>query len=354
MAIRLETIPVEHAVDLHRLRAHPSIAAALGTPASRERWREYLRELDTAHVKLIGAYDEDVLLGAAELTIQSRVRQRHVGRLWLMVDPSCAGQGIGQTLLRAIVDAADSWWNLIRLEVDVPTDQRRAIEFFRKAGFELEATRRSEIRTDSGFADVAHLARIRAGVIRPSETRLAPKIPHRVPLEPDSELYVRSIRESDAPALHALHETDSVMEGTLFTPFQTERDWRRRLNPRDGTPTALVALLGEQLVGTLTLFEHESTRSRHAYGLGLAVAPASQGRGVGDALLSSALELADGWLGATRVFLEVYVDNHRAIALYRKHGFEHEGTARWSAFRRGSYIDAHLMGRVRPDAPRAL
>lgn len=56
------------------------------------------------------------------------------------------------------------------------------------------------------------------------------------------------------------------------------------------------------------------------------VAPPARGRGVGDALVRSAL----GWTreqGARRVALAVRRANGAAIALYRRHGFRDEG---WS------------------------
>jgi putative acetyltransferase len=73
-----------------------------------------------------------------------------------------------------------------------------------------------------------------------------------------------------------------------------------------------------------------------------------QGRGVGTKLLQAALDLADRWLALRRVQLTVYVDNEPALRLYRKHGFEVEGTLRQIAFRDGEYVDGFLMARLRP------
>ncbi|MGB3634406.1 MAG: GNAT family N-acetyltransferase [Rubrobacteraceae bacterium] len=47
-----------------------------------------------------------------------------------------------------------------------------------------------------------------------------------------------------------------------------------------------------------------------------------QGKGVGSALLEAALDLADNWLGVTRVRLQVYTDNKAGITLYERFGFE--------------------------------
>jgi L-phenylalanine/L-methionine N-acetyltransferase len=58
------------------------------------------------------------------------------------------------------------------------------------------------------------------------------------------------------------------------------------------------------------------------------------------------LDLTDNWLGLTRLDLRVFVDNGAAIALYRKFGFEVEGTHKWFALRGGEYADAHVMVRL--------
>ena len=72
-----------------------------------------------------------------------------------------------------------------------------------------------------------------------------------------------------------------------------------------------------------------------------------QGKGVGTALMEAVLDLADNWLNLTRVELTVYTDNAAGIALYKKFGFEIEGTHRRYAFRNGEYADAYSMARIR-------
>ncbi|MCL2409207.1 MAG: ribosomal protein S18-alanine N-acetyltransferase [Oscillospiraceae bacterium] len=56
--------------------------------------------------------------------------------------------------------------------------------------------------------------------------------------------------------------------------------------------------------------------------LNIAVSPSVRGRGVADALLTSALAHA---VGIEEIYLEVRVSNSAAISLYEKHGFRHLG-----------------------------
>ena len=59
----------------------------------------------------------------------------------------------------------------------------------------------------------------------------------------------------------------------------------------------------------------------------VAVAPRSQGRGLGRHLLEALTAEAER-RGCTQLFLEVRVDNHAAIALYQRSGFELQGRRR--------------------------
>jgi putative acetyltransferase len=75
-------------------------------------------------------------------------------------------------------------------------------------------------------------------------------------------------------------------------------------------------------------------------------------RGVGTRLMEALIDLADNWLGALRIELTVYCDNEPAMKLYRKFGFEIEGTHRAFALRDGQYTDSYAMARLHPRPPR--
>jgi putative acetyltransferase len=85
--------------------------------------------------------------------------------------------------------------------------------------------------------------------------------------------------------------------------------------------------------------------------IGISVAPAAQGQGVGSALMTALCDYADRWLGTLRIELNVYTDNEPAIALYRKFGFVIEGTSRGYALRDGQYVDSYTMARFHPNPP---
>ncbi len=81
---------------------------------------------------------------------------------------------------------------------------------------------------------------------------------------------------------------------------------------------------------------------RHSGVLGIGVVTAHRGRGIGRALLRSALQAARE-KGLTRIELTVRVDNERAKRLYESFGFEVEGLCRRHMLVDGKYHDSHLM-----------
>ena len=57
--------------------------------------------------------------------------------------------------------------------------------------------------------------------------------------------------------------------------------------------------------------------------------------------------MCDNWLRVDRIELTVFVDNEPAVAVYKKHGFEIEGTGKKYGLRNGEYVDAYFMARVK-------
>jgi len=160
---------------------------------------------------------------------------------------------------------------------------------------------------------------------------------------------IRRASVGDAEAIQATFATPKAIAGTLQLPFPSLERWRKWL--ADGAPDefVLVAEVAGKVVGNLGLHAaSKSPRRRHAGALGMSVRDDWQGRGVGTALMAAAIDLADNWLNYTRLELTVYTDNAAALALYRKFGFEIEGTLQNYAFRGGRFIDAYTMARCVP------
>jgi len=163
----------------------------------------------------------------------------------------------------------------------------------------------------------------------------------------NAAIHIERFSESHIEAVTALYNERAVTRQVLQMPFQSIDVWRQRLLAENERVLKLVALHQGQVIGHLGLENYSRIRRSHAGSVGMAVAVAWQGKGVGSRLWAAALDIADNWMNLHRVELSVYADNEAAIALYRKFGFETEGLFRDYAVRDGQWVDTLSMARLR-------
>jgi len=162
-------------------------------------------------------------------------------------------------------------------------------------------------------------------------------------------LTVRRAEVRDAEAMQATFSAPKAQAGTLQMPFPSMEVWRKRIADTTTGDYILVCEADGEVVGNCGLHATSSSpRRRHAGTVGMSVRDDWQGKGVGSALMAAAIDLADNWFAYRRLELTVYTDNAAALALYRKFGFEVEGTLRQYALRDGVLVDAYTMARLRP------
>jgi putative acetyltransferase len=169
-----------------------------------------------------------------------------------------------------------------------------------------------------------------------------------------SPVTVRRATTQDAAAYARIMGDPEVLPNLMQVPYTSEEIWRTRLadnNAPGKTDLSLAAERDGVVVGTAGLHPAPQIRRRHAALLGISVAREAQGQGVGTALMQALCDYADGWAHILRIELSVFADNERAVALYRRFGFEHEGTHRAYALRDGVYVDVFFMARLHPHPP---
>ena len=165
------------------------------------------------------------------------------------------------------------------------------------------------------------------------------------------EFIIRPFSLEDIVEVNAFRRMDGVMENTLalFSErIEASEAFFANANENDHIMVAEVEEDGEaRVVGVVGLHINSMLRQRHSGGIGIAVHPKYQGKGIGRAMMQKIIDLADNWLMLVRLELTVYTDNHRAIALYKSLGFEIEGTKKYAVIKNGKYVDEHMMGRYR-------
>jgi putative acetyltransferase len=167
-----------------------------------------------------------------------------------------------------------------------------------------------------------------------------------------AQIVVRHAEPGDSDGLHAIFTDPEVMNWLVEVPYLPAAHTRKQVEDAVSGRYMLVACGGGKIVGALGLGGYPAPRLRHVGRIGpIAVSRTAQGLGVGSALMRAAIDLADNWLNLVRLELMVFGSNEPAVALYRKHGFEIEGTARAFGFQAGRYVDVHTMARVRLSRP---
>lgn len=89
-------------------------------------------------------------------------RRQHVAAIGMGVHDQFTGRGFGRVLLAAMVEAADDWLDVKRLELTVYTDNDVAIGLYRKFGFEQEGLLKCFGYRAGEYVDAYAMGRIRA------------------------------------------------------------------------------------------------------------------------------------------------------------------------------------------------
>lgn len=101
------------------------------------------------------------LAGMVLLQIYPSLRRRHCAVMAITVRKDCQGQGIGKALMQKMLDFADTWLLLGRIELQVFANNEKAIALYEKMGFEKEGLMKRAVIQNGQYADEWMMARIK-------------------------------------------------------------------------------------------------------------------------------------------------------------------------------------------------
>jgi putative acetyltransferase len=108
----------------------------------------------------ICAVAEGKVIGTSALT-RLEGRRSHVGTIGMGIHDAWTGKGAGTALMTAMLDTADRWWGLRRVELTVYADNARAIGLYKRFGFVREGLHRDFALRDGALVDALAMARLR-------------------------------------------------------------------------------------------------------------------------------------------------------------------------------------------------
>jgi L-phenylalanine/L-methionine N-acetyltransferase len=106
--------------------------------------------IETATGRLVGVITLSQLISS----------RQHVGQIGMAVHDDYHRQGIGSRLLSEVIDIADRWLALKRLELTVFTDNAPALKLYEKFGFVIEGTLKKYAFRAGNYLDAYTMARL--------------------------------------------------------------------------------------------------------------------------------------------------------------------------------------------------
>ena len=159
--IQIRSVEPEDWADLAELFDQPAvIAGTLQLPfRSHDVRRKRLQADPPGDLLRLAALIDGKVIGMAGLT-RLDGRRAHAGTIFMAVHDAFQGRGAGAALMQGLMDMADRWLNLGRIELTVYADNARAIGLYERFGFVREGLHRDFAFRDGAFVDAVAMARL--------------------------------------------------------------------------------------------------------------------------------------------------------------------------------------------------
>lgn len=166
MGFYIRPIRVEDAEAINNIRRMPGVFENLrALPSERiNRNEKYIANLDNNSHMFVAVTEvspgEELIIGSAGLTVYNELRLRHSASLGIMVHKDYQNMGVGTALMKTLLDLADNWLMLVRVELLVYEDNKRAIHLYEKFGFVKEGVKRMAAIRNGKYTNEIIMARI--------------------------------------------------------------------------------------------------------------------------------------------------------------------------------------------------
>lgn len=167
MEIKIRPIHIRDSHYISEMRRMPGVFEnILGTPSEREKASEnFIANIDGNSHQFVAvcrrANGDEMVVGTAGIHVSSSPRLRHSAGFGIMVHRDFQNKGVGSKLIEAILDVADNWLMLVRVELTVYTDNQRAIHLYEKYGFKKEGIKKMASIRNGQYEDELLMSRIK-------------------------------------------------------------------------------------------------------------------------------------------------------------------------------------------------
>ncbi|CDF59144.1 GNAT family N-acetyltransferase [Thermobrachium celere] len=160
----IRPIRFEDAEDVNEMRRMDGVRETiLGIKSERiNKTEDFIKNLgpnDYVFVAEVNNNGVRKVVGVVGLHVNSNPRCRHSASIGIMVHKDYQGMGIGKALLEEVLDLADNWLKLVRVELCVFVDNDRAINLYESLGFQIEGTKKYAAIKNGKYVDEYLMAR---------------------------------------------------------------------------------------------------------------------------------------------------------------------------------------------------
>jgi L-phenylalanine/L-methionine N-acetyltransferase len=121
-------------------------------------WQDFYKTRDPQGTELAAVIDGKVV-GHLGLILNHAPRRKHVATFGICVHPFYHGKGAGRALMTEMINLADNWFNIFRLELGVASENARAIALYEKCGFSFERESRFDNFRAGRYQHTTHMVR---------------------------------------------------------------------------------------------------------------------------------------------------------------------------------------------------
>ncbi|MEG0180860.1 MAG: GNAT family N-acetyltransferase [Peptostreptococcaceae bacterium] len=134
-----------------------------------ERTKRITENLDTNSHIIVAEIIENIdkkVVGVASLNVNVSPRIRHSASVGISIHSEYQGKGIGTKLMEELLDLADNWLMLVRVELGVYPDNIKAIKLYESLGFEKEGLKKYSAIKDGQYIDEIIMGRYNQNIIK--------------------------------------------------------------------------------------------------------------------------------------------------------------------------------------------
>lgn len=174
----------------------------------------------------------------------------------------------------------------------------------------------------------------------------------KITLKNGELLTIREAIEDDAQAIISFiiaigDESDNLtFSGPEFKTTVEEEKAILRDHAEKENQIFVIAFINGEIAGQMNARASHKPRLRHACEIGISTRKHHWGKGIATEVLKYLIEWAQFNPVIRKVNLRANVSNKKAIALYERMGFEHEGVHKRDFFLHGEFQDAVSMGLI--------